>query len=51
MCESETLCQVLVQREDGLMGRKVKVRITSAGKHYVMGELNFDLILCTSCVP
>ena len=25
------------------MGRMVRVNITSAGKHYVMGALNFDL--------
>jgi threonylcarbamoyladenosine tRNA methylthiotransferase CDKAL1 len=31
--------QVLVPREDGLMGRMVQVLITSAGKHYVLGEL------------
>lgn len=34
---SSVLFQVLVPREDGLMGEKVKVRIISAGKHYVMG--------------
>ena len=27
------------------MGRKVKVRITSSGKHYVMGMLTFEIVV------
>ena len=43
-CEAGSHSQVLVPHEDRLMGRMVQVAITSAGKHYVMGELAFDLI-------
>ena len=43
--------QVLVPREDGLMGRMVRVHITSAGKHYVMGELTFNLRSAVSLYP
>ena len=33
------LMQVLVPREDGLMGRMVRVQITATGKHYLKGEM------------
>ena len=34
-----TCLQVLVPKDDNLMGKMVEVKITSSGKHYLMGEL------------